>query len=523
MRATFLTIAFFCSLGSIKAQSLDPTFGAGGTQQYDLSGSDRLFGVAVRPDGKIVACGLRDSVGIAHFMVCRFDVNGNLDPTFGSGGHVMLPTGTNGSEATRIILMPDGRMVVAGRTFGTVDRAFIVRRLLPDGAVDASFGVNGLWMDPIGANGAYITDMAMDTQGRVVVAGVAVATNLFATMAVVRLGTNGIPDPTFGNNGYFRLDQSDQVRFHFLNDLQLLSDGRMLIAGNVGDMTTGPAWNTDVLCIRLLANGQYDTTFGNNGVVVSDIQGLNDGADRIILHANNEVELIGTSGNNSIGNWVCRNKLSATGVVLSSDLVPVGAWAPATQTKEIADIVAMPNGGVSYIGTVPNGGTGDGFLGMIEATAMVGIPYVAGYSTTVDAGDWTSFAGGVFDANGRLLLVGQTTNPDWIGQFPDQCGVFTDIFLARFNMPFTTHVATATSNETRVWPIPATDRLLVSSALPILRIQLTDNAGRSVYTGERPSVTNSHSLDVFALPAGTYQLRVETIEAVTIHKVMVQH
>jgi uncharacterized delta-60 repeat protein len=523
MRSPLLFTALSCIIGGTQAQSLDPTFGTGGTQQYDLSGSDRLFGVAVRPDGKIVACGLRDSVGIAHFMVCRFDPDGTLDPTFGSGGYVTLPTGVNGSEASRIILLPDGRMVVAGRTFGTMDRAFIVRRLLPDGDVDASFGVNGVWMDPIGANGAYITDMALDAQGRVVVAGVAIATNLFATLAVVRLGTNGLPDPTFANNGHYRLDESEQVRFHFLNDLQLLADGRMLIAGNVGDMTTGSTWNTDVLCIRLLANGQYDPTFGNNGVVVTDVQGLNDGAERIRLLANNELELIGTSGNNSQGNWVCRQRLSATGSVISTDLVPVNAWTPTTETKQIADILSMPDGGVSYIGMVPNGGTSDGFVGMLDATGMAGLPYVAGYSTTVDAGDWTSFAGGVFDANGRLLLVGLTTNPEWIGHFPDQCGVFTDIFLARFNMPFTTHVAAAEGQEVRVWPVPATDRLHVNSDLPVLRMQLIDHAGRTVWESLPRQSTDQMTMDVDAMPAGTYQLRVETSGSVTVHKVMVQH
>jgi uncharacterized delta-60 repeat protein len=110
---------------------LDPTFGQGGRVVSDFGEDEEGLAVRVQADGKIVVAGdhstdwynPRNSLG----MVVRYQPDGTLDPTFGTGGRVLLTVpGTVG-----LALQPDGRIIVADR--GTV------LRLNVDGTLDRSF------------------------------------------------------------------------------------------------------------------------------------------------------------------------------------------------------------------------------------------------------------------------------------------------------------------------------------------------------------------------------------------------
>jgi uncharacterized delta-60 repeat protein len=507
---------------SVNAQTLDPTFGMNGTVQHDIGGSERLFGATIQTDGRIVGCGLRDSSGIGHVMVCRFLEDGSFDPTFGDGGYVMLPTGTYSSDASEVMVQSDGRIVVAGKTTDAGVPQFMVRRLLANGSVDVDFGTDGVWTHPVGAVGGYVTDVAMDAEGRILLAGMVVPTNYLGAFAVARLDANGDLDTGFGNGGFFIRDESDQARPHMVTDMELLADGRIVVAGNTTDLSVGPDWNSDALCLRLTVNGQLDENFGNDGQVLVDLNGLQDGSERIRLLPGGELELFGTSGDNSTVNMVNRLRLTADGDVISTELIPVNSWSPAAQTKQIAGIEPGPGDVMAYIGSVPNGGTGDGFLGLLEPLPLGGAPYEAGYSTTVDAGDWTSYGGGAFDAAGRLVVVGLTTNADWIGQFPDQCGAFTDIHMARFRMPLMTGVSSAAAPLMTVWPVPADERLNVGcESCRLDELRLMDAAGRVVWS-ERRGAVDKTVIELGGVPTGVYYLMVESGSSSTVQRVVVQ-
>jgi hypothetical protein len=219
---------------------------------------------------------------------------------------------------------------------------------------------------------------------------------------------------------------------------------------------------------------------------------------------------------------VNRLRLTADGDVISTELIPVNSWSPAAQTKQIAGIEPGPGDVMAYIGSVPNGGTGDGFLGLLEPLPLGGAPYEAGYSTTVDAGDWTSYGGGAFDAAGRLVVVGLTTNADWIGQFPDQCGAFTDIHMARFRMPLMTGVSSAAAPLMTVWPVPADERLNVGcESCRLDELRLMDAAGRVVWS-ERRGAVDKTVIELGGVPTGVYYLMVESGSSSTVQRVVVQ-
>src|SRR5262249_22559643 len=110
---TLLALAMVLSPTLVKAQSsgaLDPTFGTGGKVTTDFAGA-----VAVQADGKlVVGGGAATSNGNSAFALARYNSNGALDASFGTGGKVTTDFGGRFGGARSVALQPDGKIVAAG-------------------------------------------------------------------------------------------------------------------------------------------------------------------------------------------------------------------------------------------------------------------------------------------------------------------------------------------------------------------------------------------------------------------------
>jgi uncharacterized delta-60 repeat protein len=146
--------------------SIDASFGAGGKVITDVTPGQPdpfplLRNILVQPDGKIIATGevgeLLDG-GTGQGAV-RYNADGDLDPTFGSGGRgeVVIIGGT----AQESYLDANGRIYLT--TFGGY-----VTRLNANGTFDETFGrVYGNASFPVGvqASGRFITAGSTDSRG----------------------------------------------------------------------------------------------------------------------------------------------------------------------------------------------------------------------------------------------------------------------------------------------------------------------------------------------------------------------
>jgi uncharacterized delta-60 repeat protein len=97
--------------------TLDPTFDSDGQLIADLGGSDHVLGVAVQPNGRIVAAGwsLSFSTFVREFAVARFLANGAFDTLFGGVGWVTTAVGTGDTaQANAVVLQPNGKILTAG-------------------------------------------------------------------------------------------------------------------------------------------------------------------------------------------------------------------------------------------------------------------------------------------------------------------------------------------------------------------------------------------------------------------------
>ena len=111
--------------------------------------------VAVQPDGKIVVAGgtfdpvYNDSVASERALVARYTKRGKLDKSFGDRGVALLPPAA-GPISSDLLLRPDGTIVVVTRTAGAQFNSappasdFTVVRLGADGVADPTFGSGGL-------------------------------------------------------------------------------------------------------------------------------------------------------------------------------------------------------------------------------------------------------------------------------------------------------------------------------------------------------------------------------------------
>src|SRR5215467_15534953 len=94
--------------------ALDTTFGDGGKVAIELSPIQSIaHAVAIQPDGKLVAVGYANYAS-PDFAVVRFNANGTLDSSFGSGGSVTTDFFGESDSANAVALQADGRIVAAG-------------------------------------------------------------------------------------------------------------------------------------------------------------------------------------------------------------------------------------------------------------------------------------------------------------------------------------------------------------------------------------------------------------------------
>lgn len=238
--------------------SLDTSFGAGGSVQIPLGGSPGA--IALQADGKIVYAG---SAG--HFAMARYHHDGTLDPTFGTNGTVTTDIAGDSDSATTVGIQADGKIVVAGWVQPPNNPSFYTDvalvRYNPDGSLDTSFGTDGTVVTSFGTyDGAY--DLAIAPDGKIVVAGRA---DMFYLL-VARYTSEGRLDPTFGDGGKVvsRLLYGE-------DDASLLiqADGKILAAGKTDGNEPGYAFAV----ARYHPDGRLDTSFGNSGLVATDMGG----------------------------------------------------------------------------------------------------------------------------------------------------------------------------------------------------------------------------------------------------------
>jgi uncharacterized delta-60 repeat protein len=261
-------------LAQAAAGDLDPTFGIGGMVTTDINRStDIANAVAVQADGKLVVVGQtykHNDYTTEDFVVARYNTDGTLDNTFGSGGRVRTDFPGLAAVPSSVIIQPDGKIVVAGGAFPLFTFAgnFELVRYNPNGSLDTSFGNNGIVTTTF-PEGSYASAVALQSDGKIVAAGTIFVDFIpgepsNTDLALARYNQDGTPDATFGNGGQVTTDFVGMEDDAF--SVLIQPDGKIVAVGSAND----PATYYNFAAVRYLSNGTIDTTFGVGGKVSTD-------------------------------------------------------------------------------------------------------------------------------------------------------------------------------------------------------------------------------------------------------------
>ena len=159
-----------------EAGARDVTFGGGDgvvTTDVGTSTSDVISALASQGDGRIVAAGRSTaSAQDSSFALARYNLDGSLDSTFGGDGTVTTNFDKFGDVATGVAIRPDERIVAVGTTTDQFDLTdFAMASYLPNGEPDTAFAPGGTITTRVGSFSDGAADVALQPDGRIVVAG----------------------------------------------------------------------------------------------------------------------------------------------------------------------------------------------------------------------------------------------------------------------------------------------------------------------------------------------------------------
>jgi uncharacterized delta-60 repeat protein len=244
----------------------DPSFGNGGGAITPLSaGYDSGYGLAIQPDGKIVVAGERQNgttEGDYDIFVARYNPDGALDASFGSGGVAVTAIGGGWDLAGSVLVQPDGKIVACGGGWNGAKYRYVAVRYHANGTHDQSFGSGGIAMFGVGGVQDNAWGSALQPNGKIILTGPVKSGGNFE-FGMARLNADGSLDDSFGNGGKVITPFTGGDDFSWSVALQ--ADGKVLLGGRTGT----PAF----ALARYNSNGALDNSFGVGGKVVTSIGG----------------------------------------------------------------------------------------------------------------------------------------------------------------------------------------------------------------------------------------------------------
>jgi len=268
MASTTSIVSFTVVDGQVLPGSLDVTFNSTGIVLTDIDTfSDSAAAVAIQSDGKIVAVGSAQNplAGGYNFALVRYKVDGSLDTSFGTNGKVTTDFGTSLDIGRVMAIQSNGKIIVAGSyiTDNTgAPSGLAMARYNTNGSLDTTFGTSGM-VTSSGSIYDFPKAISIQADDKIIV-----ASSSFRGFSLMRYTTDGILDTSFGTTGrvytaiFTTVPGNDS-----LGDIVIQADGKIVAVG-----ITGPT--RKFALVRYNVDGSLDATFGTDGIVTTNIGGF---------------------------------------------------------------------------------------------------------------------------------------------------------------------------------------------------------------------------------------------------------
>ena len=510
MKAIYMLflLLFTTTLFAQKPGAVDSSFGKNG-RVWDTLG---LYGgwrnLLVQPDDKIVAGGtgfLKGSL-IKTFRIDRALKDGRPDLSFGDSGKVVIEfhRSTNEenhkSSVTCLALQADGKIVAGGyySMRSGYNSKFVMVRLLSNGTIDSSFGIDGVATPQINAPVINGNAMVVQADGKIVVGGTYEKIINDKLFFLFRTLSDGSTDTSFGKQGFII------EKYGSIDALALQPDGKIIAGGEHGLNWQG----TTLLIRRYLTNGLPDKRFGKDGVVDTS---LATGVGSLALQPDGKILVTGNS--TSLYRFNNNGSLDAgfgtKGTAISpfpNKIFPGGIYNAEVLAK--GNQIYLLASGSPY----QSNNYSDLCLLAYRANGTVDSTFATDGIETANY-DYTDYIGdGALQSDGKIVLLTlsqdeyqnyQVRNLLRYYGYPVQKGGSTESNKVMFTKPITSLLT--------LYPNPAKDYVLINglSANDKSTIIISDALGKTVavYNSNKAS---QYKIDVSKLVAGVYYVQIQT-------------
>ncbi|HUR97813.1 MAG TPA: FG-GAP-like repeat-containing protein, partial [Pyrinomonadaceae bacterium] len=379
---------------------LDTTFGGTGIVVTDVNNlSNEARAMVIQPDGKIIVGGS----GLDLTMV-RYNTNGSIDPTFGSAGVVTYSPTPYEESVEAMALQTDGKIVVAGNNNSFADGVFrfIVVRFNPDGAVDNTFGNNGLAIVIAAGSFSSIRSLVLQVDGKILIGGDSRDTGGTSACALARLDASGTLDTSFDGDGKVRTVFEGST-YSGISALKIQTDGKIVAAGSAEFDAT----SRDFAAARYNIDGSLDSSFGIGGKITTAFSNLDIARDTVI-QPDGRIVLGGGSNNNAaftMARYKSNGDLDTTFGVGGKVVLPFG-----TVESQIMALTLQPDGKFLTAGTSGNFPDRDTTLVRFNNDGTVDQTFGTNgiVVTPITPGSFDEPRAIRLDSNGRILIAGRT-------------------------------------------------------------------------------------------------------------------
>ncbi|MEN0005582.1 MAG: T9SS type A sorting domain-containing protein [Bacteroidota bacterium] len=486
---------------------LDPTFADAGVARTDFNEQDDYGDVVtILPDQRILVVGYGENNGTIDFMVVRYTSDGSLDASFGDGGRVYIDFEGQDDYAGMTQLYDDGKILIGGYASNGEDFDFALARLLPDGALDASFSSDGKLSFPAGTNSDdYANALLVQPNGRILIAGQIREENNNQDFCIMRFMDDGTKDLGFGAGGIRRLDLTFG---DYPEGIALQPDGKILHVGTTWYNEGGGFGDFTVL--RYSSSGNLDTSFGDNGIVLVDYgEGLDFGTK--VYSFGDKILVSGTSSDGDTGYDFTLLQFNQSGI-LDSQFGEGGRFKVdfVSEDDRVSDVIQMPDGGYLLGGGVSyEPGVNDFAAAKCTANGQLDTSFGVDGKILMDTQVNDVARSITLQEDGKIVQAGYTradADADW------------DVLVMRYfgnAVTNTSNLVDDTDASIHLFPNPTSDMLYVELSAPIsanrvgeTTLLLMDEQGRLLQ--RHPIATDRLSISTRELPAGVYTVVAKT-------------
>ncbi|NNV54591.1 T9SS type A sorting domain-containing protein [Limnovirga soli] len=293
---TFLLIAFANLTFFIcysQAGTLNENFGNKGTMVDNLYIGGCKSVISLK-DGRFIGAGNGFLNNVGGFLIARYFENGVVDSSFGLKGKTLVDFRLGTESLVSAELQSNGKIVAAGSYSPTSITQIGLARLQVDGTIDSSFGINGMVTFHFGlaSNKIFIRDVAIQADDKILLTGMSRKNdNDISTSFITRFLKDGAVDESFGDKGTIQTIFDDEIE---IKAIAIQDDEKILLGGNSGYLSG----LSQFLMIRYLQNGEIDKSFGIEGITKKGFDKMDSRMNDLIIDKTGKILTGGFTLNN---------------------------------------------------------------------------------------------------------------------------------------------------------------------------------------------------------------------------------